>query len=79
MCSQSGEEPLESQPFPQAMGNKEVGDSAGRERGKGVDNMFPLVLNTERNSMISAALQCETGSVITIKQCLYRREHYCIY
>lgn len=51
MCSQSGEEPSESQPFPQAMGNEEVGDCAGRERGKGVDNMFPLVLNTEKNSM----------------------------
>lgn len=52
MCSQRGEEHSESQLFPQAMGNKEVGDSAERERerGEGVDNMFPLLLNTERNN-----------------------------
>ncbi|KAK2884689.1 hypothetical protein Q8A73_021163 [Channa argus] len=57
-----GEEHSESQLFPQAMGNEEVGetegDNADRTRGKGVDNMFPLLLYTERNNMITAALAC---------------------
>ena len=30
-------------------------ETAERERGKGVDNMFPLLLYTERNNMITAA------------------------
>lgn len=58
MCSQRGEEHSESQLFPQAMGNKEVGDSAERERGEGVDNMFPFLVNTEGNNMITAVLTC---------------------
>lgn len=43
-----GEEHSESQLFPQATGNEEVGetegDSAERGRGEGADNMFPLLL-----------------------------------
>lgn len=43
-----GEEHSESQLFPQAKSNEEVGeterDNAERARGKGVDNMFPLLL-----------------------------------
>lgn len=58
MCSQRGEEHSESQLFPQAMGNKEVGDSAERETGEGVDNMFPFLVNTEGNNMITAVLTC---------------------
>lgn len=58
VCSQRGEEHSESQLFPQAMGNKEVGDSAERERGEGVDNMFPFLVNTEGNNMITAVLTC---------------------
>lgn len=61
-----GEEHSESQLFPEAMGNEEVGetegDSAERERGEGVDNMFPLLLYTERNNMITAALTCSKYS-----------------
>lgn len=56
----------ESQLFPEATGNKEVGEREGEgERGlKGVDNMFPLLLNGERNNTIAAAntqLKCTTG------------------
>lgn len=53
-----GEELSESQLFPQAMGNEEVGktegDSTERERVEGFDNMFPLLLYTERNNTTAA-------------------------
>lgn len=67
VCAQRGEEHSESQLLPQAMGNKEVGDSDEREGGEGVDNMFPLLLNTKRrNSMITAMLACSEYATVSI-------------
>lgn len=36
--------------------DREADSAAGRERGEGVDNMFPLLPYTGRNNMITATL-----------------------
>lgn len=58
VCSQRGTEHSESQPFPQAMSNKEAETAQRETEARGVDNMFPLLLNTERTNMITGMLAC---------------------
>lgn len=43
-----------------------------RERGEGVDNMFPLLRDTEGNNMITATLTCSKHNSDSLK-CSGRR------